>query len=119
MFGVFGSDSSGNPTSIIDSGPIPATMVSGNGNSSLTLKLDTNAAGLQVEYCVADQYYNYTCTPYAGGVLTVNWQTTSAFSNHIVQQDQYTFGPMSVHYNLQSDLSSATAQKQCFRDTVL
>src|ERR1700757_3617985 len=37
LFGVFGSDSSGNPTSITASGQIPASMVSGNGNNNLTL----------------------------------------------------------------------------------
>jgi len=114
LFGVFGSDSSGNPTSITASGQIPASMISGNQNNNLTLNLDTNSAGLQVQYCVADQYYNYTCTPYSGGVITVNWQTTSRFSNHIVSQQQNTYGPNTVHVNAQSDVSSATAQSDAF-----
>ena len=54
LFGVFGSDSAGNPTSITASGQIPASMISGNQNNNLTLNLDTNAAGLQVQYCVTD-----------------------------------------------------------------
>ncbi len=114
LFGVFGSDSSGNSTSIVGSGQIPASMVSGNGQNNLTLNLDTNAAGLQVQYCVADQYYNYTCTPYTGGVITVNWKTSTLFSNHIVQRQQNTLGPLKVNFNLQSDLSSATAQSNAF-----
>lgn len=89
-------------------------MISGNQNNNLTLNLDTNAAGLQVQYCVADQYYNYTCTPYSGGVITVNWQTTSLFTNHIVQQQQNTYGPNTVHLNAQSDVSSANAQSNAF-----
>ncbi len=114
LFGVFGSDSSGNPTSIIGSGQIPASMISGNQNNNLTLNLDTNAAGLQVQYCVADQNFNFTCTPFPGGVITVNWQTTGLFNNHIVQQQQNTFGPTTVHVNAQSDVSSATAQSNAF-----
>lgn len=114
FFAVSGTDASGNPTSIAAGGQIPASMVSGNGNSSLTLNLDTNAAGLQVTYCVADQSYNYTCTPYSGGVLTVNWQTTSFFSQHIVAQNQQTYGPYTLHTNTQSDMSSATAQSNAF-----
>jgi hypothetical protein len=113
-FGLFGSDSSGNLTSISASGAIPASMISGNQQNSLTLTLDTNAAGLQVQYCVADQYYNYTCNPYQGGTLTTTWNTTSNYSNHQVEQNKTTYGNFTVHLNLQSDTSSATAQTNAF-----
>ena len=114
IFGLFGSDSNGNPTSIIGSGPVPASMLSGNGKNSLTLNLDTNAAGLQVQYCVADQNFNYTCTPYSGGVITVTWQTTNLFSDHYLQQTKNTLGPVTVHLNLYRDVFSATAQSNAF-----
>lgn len=114
LFGVFGSDSSGNSTSISGFGNIPSSMVSGNGNNNLMLNLDTNAAGLQVQYCVTDQNFNTTCAPYSGGVISVNWNTSNMFTNHIVQQDDNTLGPLKVHTNLQSDLSSATAQSNAF-----
>ena len=114
LFGAFGSDSSGNLTSIVGSGQIPSSMVSGNGNTNLTLNLDTNAAGLQVQYCVTDQNYKTTCTPYSGGVINITWQTTSLFSQHLVQQNDNTIGPLKVHLNLQSDMSSATAQANAF-----
>jgi hypothetical protein len=89
-------------------------MISGDGKNSLTLNLNTNAAGMQVQYCVGDQYYNYTCTPYSGGVITVTWQTTNAFSNQYVQQTKNTFGPVTVHLNLYRDVFSATAQSNAF-----
>ena len=114
LFGVFGSDTSGNTTAITGSGQIPASMLSGNGNNNLTLNLDTNAAGLQVQYCVTDQNYNTTCTPYSGGMITVNWRTTSLYSNHTVQQGDNTLGTVTVHFNTQSDVSSATAQSNAF-----
>lgn len=114
LFGLFSSDSSGNTTAISGSGQIPASMVSGNGNNNLTLNLDTNAAGFQFQYCVTDQNYNTTCTPYSGGVMTVNWQTTSLYSNHIVQQGDDTLGTSTVHFNTQSDVSSASAQSNIF-----
>lgn len=114
FFALSETDSSGNFTSISGSGPIPASMISGNENNNLTLDLDTNAAGLQVQECVADQNFNFTCTPFSGGVITVNWQATSLFTNHIVQQNQNTFGPVTVHNNSQSDVSSATAQSNAF-----
>ncbi|HEY3972478.1 MAG TPA: hypothetical protein VGM18_05705 [Candidatus Sulfotelmatobacter sp.] len=113
-FGLFGTDSSGNPTSISASGTVPASMISGNQQNTLTLALDTNAAGLQVQYCVADQYYNYTCNPYQGGTITATFNTTSNYSNHSVEQNQTTFGNFTVHLNLQSDTSSATAQTNAF-----
>lgn len=114
FFFVTGSDSSGNSTSIAASGAVPSSMISGNGQNNLTLNLDTNAAGLQAQYCVADQYYNYTCTPYSGGLITVNWNTTNLFSQHIADQQQQTYGPYTVHFNTQSDMSSANAQSNAF-----
>lgn len=114
VFGVFGSDTSGNTTAITGFGSIPASMISGNGNNNLILNLDTNAAGLQLQYCVTDQNYNTTCTPYSGGVITANWQTTSLYSNHIVQQGDNTLGTLTVHFDTQSDVSSATAQSNAF-----
>jgi len=44
----------------------------------------------------------------------VNWQTTSLYSNHIVQQGDDTLGTSTVHFNTQSDVSSATAQSNIF-----
>jgi hypothetical protein len=114
LFGVFGSDSSGNQTSIVGSGQIPASMVSGNGNNNLTLNLDTNAAGLQLQYCVTDQNYNTSCTPFSGGVITVNWQTTPLFGQHYTAQNQTRLSTLTVHYNTQNDVSSATAQSNAF-----
>jgi hypothetical protein len=114
LFGVFGSDSSGNQTSIVGSGQIPASMVSGNGNNNLTLNLDTNAAGLQVQYCVTDQNYNTTCSPFSGGVITVNWQTTALFGQHYTAQNQTKIATLTVHNNTQNDVSSATAQSNAF-----
>lgn len=114
IFGLFSTDSSGNPTAITGSGSVPSSMISGNGQNNLTLNLNTNAAGIDVQYCVADQYYNYTCTPYSGGVLTVTWQTTNLYSNHIVQNQSNTYGPFTVKSTQTTDTSSATAQTNAF-----
>ena len=114
FFSVFGSDSSGNTTSISGYGQIPASMISGTGHSNLALNLDTAAAGLQVQYCVTDQSYNTTCTPYSGGVITVSWQATNLVDNHIAQQNSVTTPAFTQHFNLQSDTTSATAQSNAF-----
>lgn len=89
-------------------------MISGNGNNNLTLNLDTNAAGLQVQSCVSDQFGNFTCSTSPGGIVNVNWQTTSLFNNSITAQNQETFGLFTIHFNMQSDNSSALAQVNAF-----
>ncbi len=89
---VYGHDSQGNLTQIGGAGQIPASMVSGNGQTSLTLNLDTNTAGLQLQYCVADQFLNYTCSAYAGGMMNVTWTPTKAYSSSGSFVDQMSSG---------------------------
>ena len=113
-FDVYGSDSQGNLTDINATGQIPASMVSGNGQSNLVLNLDTNAAGLDVKYCVIDQNFNHTCTPYAGGVMNVTWQKTGQYTNSNTGINTMTFTNFTVKSNFNSTTSSATAQGTIF-----
>src|SRR5205807_8473609 len=92
-FDVYGHDSQGNLTHIGSSGQIPSSMVSGNGQTGLTLNLDTNAAGMVLQYCVADQFLNYTCSPYPGGVMNISWTPTKYFTTTGTVIDQQTSGP--------------------------
>ncbi len=113
-FDVYGTDSQGQLTDINAVGQIPPSMVSGNGNTNLTLNLDTNAAGLQVNYCVADQFYNWTCSPYSGGVMTVTWQTTKKYSTSGTGQQTMTFPNFTAHTNFSTSNSSAAVQAAIF-----
>ncbi len=111
---IYGHDSQGNLTAIGGSGQIPASMVSGNGQTSLTLNLDTNAAGLQLQYCVADQFLNYTCSPYAGGVMTVTWTPTKSFTSSGTVVDQMTSPTFTLQFNVSGSGSSAVVQANVF-----
>jgi hypothetical protein len=113
-FDIYGADSQGNLTDINAAGQIPASMVSGNGQSNLVLNLDTNAAGLDVEYCVIDQNFNHTCTPYAGGIMNVTWQKTGQYTNTNTGINTMTFTNFTVKTNFRNTTSSATAQGTIF-----
>ncbi|SRR6266403_1488210 len=113
-FDVYGTDSQGQLTDINAVGQIPPSMVSGNGNTNLTLTLDTNAAGLQVNYCVADQFYNWTCSPYSGGVMSITWQTTKQYSSSGTGQQTMTFPNFTARTNFNSTTSSAVVQANIF-----
>jgi hypothetical protein len=88
--------------------------VSGNGQSNLVLNLDTNAAGLDLEYCVIDQNFNHTCTPYAGGIMNVTWQKTGQYTNTNTGINTMTFTNFTVKTNFRNTTSSATAQGTIF-----
>lgn len=113
-FDVYGQDSQGNLTHIGSSGQIPSSMVSGNANTSLTLNLDTNAAGMALQYCVADQFLNYTCSPYAGGVMNVSWTPTKFYTSEATTLDQQTSGPFRLQYHVSGSTSSAVVQANIF-----
>ena len=114
FFDVYGQDSQGNLTVIESSGQIPSNMVSGNGNTSLTLNLDTNAAGLDVQYCVADAFLNFTCSSFAGGAMDITWTPTKTFSGNGTTTDQQTTGTMRIQFNINGSFSSATTQSNVF-----
>jgi hypothetical protein len=113
-FDIYGHDSQGNLTVIGSSGQIPSSMVSGNGQTSLTLNLDTNAAGMALQYCVADQFLNYTCTPYAGGVMNVSWTPTKYYTSKGTVVDQQTSGSFRLQYQVSGSTSSALVQATVF-----
>ena len=113
-FTIYGHDSQGNLTVIEVDGQIPSSMVSGNGNTSLTLNLDTNAAGLDVQYCVADAFLNYTCSPFAGGVMNITWTPTKVYNLSGTSINQIAAPGFTVQYNLSGDGSSATVQANVF-----
>lgn len=114
FFDVFGQDSQGNLTIIEAVGPVPASMVSGNGITSLTLNLDTNAAGLNVQFCVADQSLNFTCSPFAGGTMDISWTPTKSFSGSGTTEDSGTSGTMTIKSHTSGDFSSAVTQSTVF-----
>ncbi|HEY3972479.1 MAG TPA: hypothetical protein VGM18_05710 [Candidatus Sulfotelmatobacter sp.] len=111
---IYGQDSQGNQTMIGGVGQVPSSMVSGNGQTSLGLNLDTNAAGLQLQYCVADAFLNYTCNPYAGGVITVTWTPTKTYSESGTTESNSTSATYSSQYHVSGDTSSATVQATYF-----
>jgi hypothetical protein len=111
---IYGRDSQGNQTMIGGVGQIPSSMVSGNGQTSLSLNLDTNAAGLQLQYCVADAFLNYTCTPYAGGIITVTWTPTKTYTESGTTQSNSSSPTYSSQYHVNGDTSSATVQATYF-----
>lgn len=113
-FDIYGQDSQGNLTVIEGVGQIPSSTVSGNGITSLTLNLDTNAAGLDVQYCVADAFLNYTCNPYAGGVMNITWTPTKTFSGSGTSVDQGTSGTLKIQYHTNGGYSSANTQSDIF-----
>ena len=89
-------------------------MVSGNGQTGLTLNLDTNAAGMVLQYCVADQFLNYTCSPYPGGVMNISWTPTKYFTTTGTVIDQQTSGPFRLQYQVSGSSSSAAVQATIF-----
>ena len=113
-FDVYGHDSQGNLTHIGYAGQIPSNTVSGNGQTSLTLSLDTNAAGLQLQYCVADQFLDWTCGPYSGGVITATWTPTRISSQSGTFVDQLTFPTYKIQYTDNGASSSALVQANFF-----
>ncbi len=114
FFDIYGHDSQGNLTVIEGVGQIPSSMVSGNGITSLTLNLDTNAAGLDAQYCVADAFDNFTCTPFSGGVMNITWTPTKTFSGSGTTVDQGTSGPLKLQFNISGDFSSANTESNIF-----
>lgn len=113
-FTIYGFDSQGNQTSIGSAGQIPTSMVSGNGQTSLSVNLDTNAAGLDVQYCVYDSFENATCTPYAGGIMNVTWTPTKTYTFHGNVEDQGTSSAFTLDYHVNGDGSSAVATANLF-----
>jgi len=89
-------------------------MITGNGNSSLTLNLDTNAAGLDVQFCVGDQSLNFTCSPFSGGIMDITWTPTKTFSGSGTTVDSGTTGTMTIKTNTNGDFSSAVTQSMVF-----
>lgn len=107
-FDIYGHDGQSQVTDVNAVGPIPANMVSGDGRTDLTLDLDTEAAGLSVNYCVADAAGNFTCSPYSGGVLKISWKTTRQFSSSYSGQSQSKYANFTAHSNYHQEMSSAT-----------
>lgn len=104
----------GNLTLIEAVGQIPSSMVSGNGQTSLTLNLDTNAAALSTQYCVADAFLNYTCSPYASGVINITWTPTKTFTTSGTLQSKQTSPVLTIQYHVSGDSSSAVVQANVF-----
>jgi hypothetical protein len=114
FFDVYGHDSQGNLTHIGYAGQIPPGFVSGNGQTSLTLNLDTNAAGLQLQYCVADQFLNWTCSPYSGGIINVSWTPTRVSSQSGTFVNQIKFPAFTIQDTDSGSSSSAVVQASFF-----
>jgi hypothetical protein len=114
FFDVYGHDSQGNLTHIGYAGQIPSSAVSGNGQNSLTLNLDTNAAGLQLQFCVADQFLNWTCSPYPGGIINVTWSPTRISSQSGTFVNQMTFPTYKIQDTDSGNSSSAVVQASFF-----
>lgn len=114
FFTIYGFDSQGNQTAILSSGQIPASMVSGNGQTSLALNLDTNAAGLDVQYCNVDSFGDFiNCVPYAG-VMNITWTPTKTYSVSGTVQDKQTSNGFTLQFHINGDTSSAVVQSTIF-----
>jgi hypothetical protein len=113
-FAIYGFDSQGTQTAILSSGQIPNSMISGNGQTSLTLNLDTNAAGLGVQYCNVDSFADfYNCAPYAG-VMNITWTPTKTFTTSGTVQDKQTSSGFTLQFHITGDDSSAVVQANIF-----
>jgi hypothetical protein len=113
-FDIYGHDAQGNIVDINAVGLLPARMVSGDGHNRLTLKLDTEAAGMPVNYCVVEVSGNYSCSPYSGGVIDISWTVTRQFSTKATGQYSNTYANFTAHNTYRSEMSSATVQANIF-----